>query len=80
MTKMNLYPGLQLAFSVIYRNLFKSLSSSFLKAVKNKEEEATEELKKGNPEDHARHEDYILSKVGEPLKSEVYAFVSGYVI
>lgn len=57
------------------RRLSKALSSTFLKAVKNCENEVATKLKEGNPDDHVRHEEYVLSFIPEPLKNEVYSFV-----
>lgn len=58
-----------------YRKLFKSLSSSFLKAVRKIEPEVVEKLETGNKEDHSRHEDYVLSFIEEPLKTQVCSYL-----
>jgi singapore isolate B (sub-type 7) whole genome shotgun sequence assembly, scaffold_3 len=57
------------------RRLSKSLSSTFLKAVRNCEDEVAAKLKEGNPDDHVRHEEYVLSYLPEPLKNQVYSYV-----
>ena len=57
------------------RRLSKSLSSTFLKAVKNCESEVATKLKEGNPDDHVRHEEYVLSFIQEPLKNQVYSYM-----
>ena len=56
--------------------LSKSLSSTFLKAVRNCEDEVAAKLKEGNPDDHVRHEEYVLSYLPEPLKNQVYSYVN----
>lgn len=55
--------------------VFKNLSSTFLKAVKKDEVEVAQKLEQGNPDDHARHEEYMLSFIPEPLKTQVYSHV-----
>ena len=55
--------------------MYKNLSSTFMKAIKKKESEVTEKLAEGNENDHTRHEDYILSYIGEPLRTQVYSYM-----
>ena len=54
------------------RKVYKSLSSTFLKTVKKQEAEVAKKLQEGNENDHSRHEDYILSYIEDPLKTQVY--------
>ena len=61
-------------FCLMCRKMYKNLSSTFMKAIKKKESEVTEKLAEGNENDHTRHEDYILSYIGEPLRTEVYSY------
>lgn len=60
---------------LIHRKLFKSLSSSFLKAVRKIEPEVVAKLEEGNKEDHARHEDYVLSFLEDPLKTQICSYL-----
>lgn len=59
----------------MFRKMYKNLSSTFLKAIKKRESEVTEKLAEGNENDHSRHEDYILSFIGEPLRTQVYSYM-----
>ena len=60
---------------LIRRKLFKALSSSFLKAVRKIEPEVVAKLEEGNKEDHARHEDYVLSFLEDPLKTQICSYL-----
>lgn len=61
---------------MIHRKLFKTFTSTFLKAVKKIEGEVAAKLEEGNPDDHARHEEYVLSFLPETLKTQIHAHVS----
>lgn len=46
-----------------------------MKAIKKRENEVTEKLAEGNVNDHSRHENYILSYISEPLKTQIYSYM-----
>lgn len=57
------------------RKTYRSLNSAFIKATKKKEDEVTKKLEEGNKEDHSRHEEYLLSFIDEPLKTQIYSYM-----
>ena len=59
----------------MFRKLFKAFSSTFLKSVKKIEEDVAAKLEEGNPDDHARHEEYMLSFLPDNLRAQIYAHV-----
>ena len=59
----------------MFRKLFKAFSSTFLKSVKKIEEEVAAKLEEGNPDAHARHEEYMLSFLPDNLRAQIYAHV-----
>ena len=44
--------------------------------MKKIEGEVAAKLEEGNPDDHARHEEYVLSFLPETLKTQIHAHVS----
>lgn len=53
------------------RKLYKTLSSTFLKAVKKQDNEVAEKLEEGNENDHIRHEEYVFSYLPDSLKVQI---------
>ncbi|CBK23369.2 uncharacterized protein [Blastocystis hominis] len=61
---------------VLPSKTYRSLNSAFIKATKKKEDEVTKKLEEGNKEDHSRHEEYLLSFIDEPLKTQIYSYIN----
>ena len=77
---MNLSLRWDRVWIVTRRKPFKNLSSTFLKAVRKIEPEVVAKLEEGNKEDHSRHEDYVLSFIEDPLKTQVCSYLFASVV
>lgn len=64
-------PPLQYGNAMMSRKLYKTLSSTFLKAIKKQDNEVAERLEQGNENDHIRHEEFVFSYLPDSLKVQI---------